>query len=116
MLAPTPCLEKDCRTHAVKQGRCQEHQKPVIYTSNRAARLPGDWRTRRLIVFKRDQGVCYLCGNPGADTVDHVIAGDDHSLNNLKAVHDRTPPHCHRYKTSQEGHEAKRGNRAKRRY
>ena len=113
MLAPTPCLEPKCPEHAVNQGRCQAHQRPAWQGSTRASRLPKDWQTRRLIVIKRDKGICYLCNEAGADTVDHVIAGDDHTLGNLKAVHDKAPPHCHRFKSSQEGHEAQRGNKVK---
>jgi 5-methylcytosine-specific restriction endonuclease McrA len=56
----------------------------------------------------RDRGVCYLCGEPGADTVDHIVPGDDHSLPNLAAVHDRVAPHCHRAKSSREGTDARR--------
>lgn len=96
----TPCLEQHCYEIAVNKGRCQEHQ--VEYKQvTRKDRLPKDWNTRRQIVFKRDNYTCYLCGSnePLADTIDHVIAGDDHSLNNLKPVHDINPPHCHRDKT-----------------
>lgn len=64
--------------------------------------------------MRRDKGICYICNKPGADTIDHVVQGDDHSLENLKAVHDRTPPHCHRKKSSSEGHQAKQGMRPKR--
>ena len=114
MLAPTPCLEAGCLDYAVKQGRCQSHQKSW-QGSTRRERLPKDWGTRRLIVLRRDKGICHLCGQPGADTVDHIVQGDDHSLGNLAPVHDRLPPHCHRAKSSQEGNDAKRGNRVKRR-
>jgi 5-methylcytosine-specific restriction enzyme A len=78
--------------------------------------LPSDWNTRRLVVLKRDKGICYICGNEGADAVDHVVASDNHHLDNLKAIHDKVPPHCHRKKSSQEGLEALRGNRVKRRF
>jgi 5-methylcytosine-specific restriction protein A len=66
--------------------------------------------------MKRDKGICYLCGGENADTVDHIKAGDDHSLTNLAAVHDRVYPHCHRAKSSKEGHEAKQGNKIKPRF
>lgn len=114
--APTPCLEAGCQEHATRQGRCNTHQRPAWYGSTRKSRLPSDWSTRRLVVLKRDKGICHLCGEPGADTVDHVIAGDDHSLGNLKAVHDKVPPHCHRFKSSAEGHQAQRDNQIKRRH
>lgn len=98
--ATTPCLNAGCYNIASNKGRCDEHQ--VEYkTVSRKDRLPPDWNTRRKIVLTRDNYTCYLCGSnsPIADTVDHVIAGDDHSLDNLKPVHDINPPHCHREKT-----------------
>ena len=116
MLAPTPCSQAPCRDHAVKDGRCLAHQRPAWQGSTRRARLPKDWNTRRLVVLKRDQGICHLCGRPGSDTVDHVIAGDDHSLTNLRAVHQNVEPYCHRYKSSTEGHEAKQANKIRRRH
>lgn len=71
--------------------------------SARSRRLPANWKTIRKAVLKRDAGICHLCGQPGADTVDHVIPGDDHRLENLAPVHDRVEPHCHRAKSSAEG-------------
>lgn len=83
--------------------------------STRRARLPPGWSTRIVPrILARDGGVCYLCGQPGADTVDHIRAGDDHADSNLAAVHDRTPPHCHRYKSSAEGNAARWRVREKR--
>lgn len=118
MLAPTPCSVAGCPDYAKTGGRgkCEKHIPPAFHNSTRRGRLPSDWNTRRLIVLRRDKGTCYLCGETGADTVDHVVPGDDHSLTNLAPVHDRTPPHCHRYKTAAEGQEARRGNRTKRRF
>jgi 5-methylcytosine-specific restriction protein A len=114
--APTPCATPGCHGYATTNGRgkCQEHQPPPWQGSTRKERLPSDWSTRRLIVLKRDKGICHLCGNAGADTIDHLIQGDDHSLTNLAPVHDRLAPHCHRTKSSNEGHQAKLGNRTKR--
>lgn len=66
-----------------------------------------------MIVLRRDKGICYLCGGEGADTVDHIVPGDDHSLGNLAAVHDRIAPHCHRIKSSREGIDAQKANRIK---
>jgi len=113
VLAPTPCLE--CSNHATHRGRCNDHQVPWK-GSTRRSRLPSDWNTRRLIVLKRDKGICYLCNGKDADAVDHLVPGDDHNLNNLKAVHDRVEPHCHRAKSSAEGNAAQQGNRIKRRH
>lgn len=68
-------------------------------TSDRRQRLPPDWNARRRRVLERDRGICHVCGLPGADQVDHVIAGDDHSDANLAAIH-AVP--CHRDKTTAE--------------
>lgn len=117
MKAPTPCLIAGCENYSPPGGRgkCAEHQRPAFYGSTRKERLPRDWNTRRLIVLRRDGGTCHLCGQPGADTVDHIQAGDNHELTNLAPVHDRTPPHCHRFKTAAEGNTAQRGNKTRRR-
>ena len=64
-------------------------------------------------MLKRDKGICHLCGEPGADTVDHIKQGDDHGLDNLAPVHDRIAPHCHRAKSSAEGHAAKAANQVR---
>jgi 5-methylcytosine-specific restriction endonuclease McrA len=113
-LAPTPCLQPSCNNYAQHQGRCLEHYTPWA-GSNRKLELPKDWQTRRLIVLKRDNYICYICGGDKADRVDHIVPGNDHSLENLAAVHDSIPPHCHRYKSSREGQEAQRLNRLKKR-
>ena len=76
--------------------------------STRRGRLPSGWAT--IIgprILARDCSICHLCGQPGADTVDHKNRGDDHRDENLGAVHDRMPPHCHRYKSSREGNAAR---------
>lgn len=83
--------------------------------STRAARLPPGWSTRIVPrILTRDRHVCYLCGMPGADTVDHITPGDDHSDANLAAVHDANPPYCHRRKSSTEGNAARWKIREKR--
>ena len=77
-------------------------------TSNRKERLPADWQARRLRILRRDRYACQArnasgvkCNAPARE-VDHVIAGDDHSPSNLRAI--CTP--CHARKSSREGHEA----------
>ena len=84
--------------------------------STRRSRLPKNWPALRTAVMRRDRGICYVCGGPGADTVDHVEQGDDHSMGNLAAIHDRTPPHCHRAKSAAEGHAGLARQRAKGRH
>ena len=77
--------------------------------SQRVVRLPPEWHRLRAIVFRTYGDTCHLCGKPGADSIDHVIAGDDHSLNNLRPAH-RYP--CHARKSAQEGVEARAVRRA----
>lgn len=74
--------------------------------STRRHRLPPDWPARRRDAFRRHNGRCHLCGQPGADTIDHIRRGDDHAPSNLAPVHERNPPHCHRAKSSREGGQA----------
>jgi len=48
------------------------------------------WRRLRLAVLERDAGVCHLCGQPGATTVDHLrpyVLGGRDDLDNLAAAH-----------------------------
>lgn len=81
-------------------------------TSNRRQRLPSNWPALRVLVLQRDGYQCVAllvdgvrCTEPATD-VDHIKAGEDHSLINLQAL-------CswhHARKSAREGHEA---NRAK---
>jgi len=77
--------------------------------SQRWRRLPPGWRTviRPAAHARNPDHICHLCGQPGGDYLDHIQRGDDHSLDNLDWAHDAIPPHCHRYKSSAEGHVAK---------
>lgn len=79
--------------------------------SDRSARLPGDWPAICRRILARDKGICHVCLQPGADQVDHVEAGDDHSDANLAAIHDDP---CHRAKSAAEGVAARRARAAAR--
>lgn len=79
--------------------------------SNRRNRLPKNWPAIRSRILKRDGRICHVCQQPGADGVDHVIPGDDHSDANLKAIHHNVAPYCHRRKSSSEGGQAARAKR-----
>ena len=69
------------------------------------------WRRLRLTILARDGYVCYVCGQPGADEVDHLhsharciaegIDPDDPA--NLASIHDNP---CHRRKSGREGQRA----------
>ena len=86
--------------------------------SDRRARLPHDWQTRRLRVLRRDGYKCQHRDEPGApkclapaNQVDHVERGDDHDLANLQAL-------CawhHARKSSAEGRAAQRPRASRRR-
>jgi 5-methylcytosine-specific restriction protein A len=48
------------------------------------------YQTKRGRILARDGGVCWICGLPGADTIDHLTPrarGGDSSDENLKAAH-----------------------------
>jgi 5-methylcytosine-specific restriction protein A len=79
--------------------------------SSRRGRLPDDWPKIRNRVLKRDGRICHICHASGADGVDHVIPGDDHSEANLRAVHHNVEPYCHRAKSSAEGGRAAQAKR-----
>jgi 5-methylcytosine-specific restriction protein A len=75
-------------------------------SSDRRTRLPASWHAQRQRILRRDQRICYVCGGPGADGVDHVRPGDEHDDANLAAIHHNAPPYCHRAKSSREGGQA----------
>ena len=49
------------------------------------------WKNLRLVILIRDKYRCYLCGDYGADSVDHIVSvargGDFYAENNLAAAH-----------------------------
>lgn len=111
MPAPTPCLYYGCPNLADPQrgkGYCYPlHAPKPFYGTNRKERLPSDWATRRQIILKRHKTICHVCGETGADAVDHIIPGDDHSFENLRPIHQNVAnswgEYCHRTKTAKEG-------------
>lgn len=82
-------------------------------TSNRASRLPPNWRTEIVPrILKRDKYTCKLrykgkC-QTRASQVDHIRPGDDHRDSNLQAVCAR----CHGVKSAREGRQAQLKRRA----
>ncbi len=71
--------------------------------SDRRVRLPKEWHAQRQRVLRDGGRICHVCGLPGADQVDHIRPGDDHSDANLAPIH-KEP--CHREKSSREGGQA----------
>ena len=66
--------------------------------SSRRSRLPDNWEALREKALRRDGNRCRQCG-ARANQVDHIRAGDDHSLANLQSLCSR----CHASKSSAEG-------------
>lgn len=116
-MSNAPCLYKSpdgirCYVNVFKNGYCEEHQPPKW--QNPYYNRPKNWASLVRFVMARDKGVCYICKGEGADTVDHIIPkskGGTDMTQNLAAVHDRTPPHCHQKKTLKEAQEGKWGNK-----
>lgn len=85
--------------------------------STRKERLPEDWSLRRVRVLRRDGYRCQWRMSTGApcgelaNQVDHVIAGDDHGLDNLQAL----CRYHHARKSSAEGNAAHRARPTQRR-
>ena len=72
----------------------------MTWTGERKARLPNNGPQIRRQILQRDEGICHVCRLPGADEVDHVVAGDNHAVENLAAIHDDP---CHRAKSARKG-------------
>jgi 5-methylcytosine-specific restriction endonuclease McrA len=101
---------------------CPDHPKIAWQASTRRERTVsgGRQQSRAAAVMHLHDGICHVCGQPGADQVDHVIptAPDarepEHrdlplsyvdSIANLRPIH-RQP--CHREKTLAEAQRARR--------
>lgn len=75
-------LPRSCRCGGIhyKGQRCSIQ--PDIYSY--------EWQETRKRILKRDGYICYLCGGPGAQSVDHIIAranGGTNDDSNLAAAH-----------------------------
>lgn len=99
---PRPCTEHGCPA----LQPCAVHGRKAWATSKRAARLDGrsgwDRQAQRRRILRRHKGICHVCGQPGADAVDHVVAlaeGGKDIPANLRPIH--SVP-CHREKTEAE--------------
>lgn len=63
---------------------------------------PPGWTATRTRILRRDKHICYVCGKPGANQVDHIrprAEGGNDNDNNLAAIHARP---CHAAKTQRE--------------
>jgi 5-methylcytosine-specific restriction protein A len=82
---------------------CPVHPKVAWEGSTRRRRLPPDWERLRRRVLAH-QPICNVCGDAVSLQVDHVVPGDDHSIENLQGICDP----CHKAKTQAEAIEARR--------
>lgn len=101
--APRRCPSPGCTNLIRHTEHCEDHTEAWSVPSG-WTRPPG-WERIRREVLERDDYRCHVCGRQGADTVDHIVPisqGGTDAMSNLGAVHDRTPPHCHRAKTNQD--------------
>lgn len=60
------------------------------------------WRVLRARILA-DSDICHICGQPGADGVDHLVAvlrGGTNHPSNLRPAHHDVPPYCNRRKGS----------------
>jgi 5-methylcytosine-specific restriction enzyme A len=74
----------------------------TVAKPRRVKPLPRDWARTRRRILRRDHGICYVCGKPGANQVDHIRpASQDGSEDdiNLAAIHQYP---CHAAKTARE--------------
>ena len=100
--APRRCPARGCTELIRNRAYCEEHTK--VWEGSRWTEPPG-WRATRKAVLERDGYRCQLCGGPGADTVHHrdlLSRGGSSRPEDLIAVHDRNPPHCHRAETNRQ--------------
>lgn len=122
MVSSAPCLwgtrafhntTERCWENVVQgTGYCKRHQpEPYGGKAGTGWKKPAGWGRLREQVMQIHKGVCYVCGQPGADEVDHITPlhkGGTNALFNLKPIHQRVAPHCHRQKTSSEAAQAKK--------
>ena len=103
------CVEPGCGQPS-SEGRCPEHRRKAWETSDRRYRLKlsgGAEQARRKRILERYLYCCHVCGQKGADEVDHVVPlaeGGVDTEDNLAPIH-REP--CHREKTAAESRRAR---------
>jgi 5-methylcytosine-specific restriction protein A len=99
---PTCSNLQPCPTHG-KPG-WSRHPSP-----RRRNRKESGWalQKRAARVIARDEGICYICGEPGAEEADHVDRGGPDREDNMKAI---CGP-CHKAKTQREAARARQAVR-----
>lgn len=106
--ARQPCSDSDCPN----LKPCPTHTTKAWASSDRGQRLSSrPWERLRKHVLARDP----LCqdgrtcnGEALSVEVDHIVAGDNHDLENLQAI----CKDCHKAKTQEEAHHARTNRRS----
>lgn len=106
---PKKCNHMGCHNYVRIGNYCPDHARAAWQSSNRNPRhsssqrgYGAEWRAARARVLEQAGGRCAICGQPGADEVDHITPkhmGGNDQPSNLRAVHKV----CHRAKSSAEG-------------
>lgn len=104
--APKVCSDPYCPN----LQPCPEHT-PKPWASSRRNKRPGrsgsrEQKLNRAVMLHHD-AICHVCGEGGADEVDHVIPlsqGGGDGMDNRRPIHS-TP--CHKEKTQREAREAR---------
>ncbi|WP_078657955.1 HNH endonuclease [Streptomyces rimosus] len=109
------CFRSGCPKVAVRSGACLEHvpkvvdhRQPWARKSKRNEHRSAGWTRLRRTILRRDNRTCYLCGDPKASEVDHIIpvafGGTDEPMNLAACC--RT---CHQLKTAREAQRGRYG-------
>lgn len=100
--APRKCPHPGCAELIRGRKYCPAHTE--TWEGSDWKRPPG-WDRIRREVLERDGYRCRVCGGNNADTVHHIdmlSRGGSSRPEDLVAIHDRNPPHCHRTVTNQQ--------------
>lgn len=105
MRAAKVCGHPDCPN----LEPCPTHQRKPWQGNGRHGRMRSGSKEQRInrAVLRNHGYICHVCGQPGADEVDHVIplsAGGADGYDNRLPIHS-TP--CHAEKTQREAKEAR---------
>lgn len=87
------CADVHCPNVAVlRASHCAEHTPKAWAKDTTTVRISGRRsQRRRRYVLSRDNGICWICGHPGATVADHVVPlaeGGADTIDNLRAAHD----------------------------